>query len=75
VPHVDKALEEQTFVMWVPEHARQTPFSVWPLLDPVRTVAATFESFVLYAQTDFLSRDDLLEMVASVEELDGKDDP
>jgi hypothetical protein len=72
---VDKALGGETFVMWVLEHAREAPLSVWPLLDPVRTVAATFESFVLYAQTDFLSRDDLLEMVASVEELYGKDDP
>jgi hypothetical protein len=43
-------------------------------LDPVRTVGATFDSFLLYVQTDFLSRDDLLDMVASVEGVGREDD-
>ncbi len=71
---VDRPLGEQTFVMWVLEHAGEPPFRVLPLLDSVRTVGATFDSFLLYVQTDFLSRDDLLEMVASVEEVGREDD-
>lgn len=64
---VDWAVGEQTFVMWDLKHAREAPFGVWPLLDPVRTVGASFDGFNLYAQTDFLSRDDLLDMMVSVE--------
>ena len=71
---VDRALEDQTFVLWVLEHPSEPPFRVWPLLDPVRTVGATFDSFLLYVQTDFLSRDDLLDLVASVEEVGREDD-
>jgi hypothetical protein len=52
----------------------EAPFRVWPPLDPVRTVGATFDGFILYAQTDFLSRDDLLEMMASVEVVGREDD-
>jgi hypothetical protein len=40
----------------------------------VRTVGATYDGFALYAQTDYLSRDDLLDMVASVELVDPEDD-
>jgi hypothetical protein len=71
---VDRALGEQTFVLWVLEHPGEHPFTVWPLLDPVRTVGATFDSSTLYMQTDFLGRDDLLEMVASIEEVGREDD-
>lgn len=61
-------------MLWVLEHPSEPPFRVWPLLDPVRTVGATFDSFLLYVQTDFLSRDDLLDMVASVEGVGREDD-
>ena len=44
-----------------PEHPGKPPFRVWPELDPMRTLGATSEGFFLYAQTDFLSRDDLLD--------------
>jgi hypothetical protein len=71
---VDWAVGEQTFVMWDLEHAREAPLRVWPLLDPVRTVGASFDGFYLYAQTDFLSRDDLLDMMASVEVVGREDD-
>ena len=61
---------DQTFVMWELKRTSEASFRVWPSLNPVRTVGATFEGFVLNAQTDFLSRDDLLNMVASVEVVD-----
>jgi hypothetical protein len=71
---VDRAIGEQTFVMWVLKDGPEAPFRVWPPLDPVRTVGATFDGFILYAQTDFLSRDDLLDMMASVEVVGREDD-
>jgi hypothetical protein len=71
---VDWAVGEQTFVMWELKHDREASFGVWPLLDPVRTVGATFDGFMLYAQTDFLRRDDLLDMMASVEVVGREED-
>jgi hypothetical protein len=71
---VDRAIGEQTFVTWVMKDGPEAPFRVWPPLDPVRTVGATFDGFILYAQTDFLSRDDLLDMMASVEVVGREDD-
>jgi hypothetical protein len=71
---VDRAVGEQTAVMWDLKHAREAPFRVWIPLDPVRTVGATFDGFFLYVQTDFLSRDDLLDMMASVEVVGREDD-
>jgi hypothetical protein len=71
---VDTAVGEQTFVSWVLEHPGEASFTVWPLLNPVRTVGATFDSFLLFMQTDFLSRDDLVEIVASVEEVRREDE-
>jgi hypothetical protein len=68
---VDRVVDDQTFVMWVLTHPRESSFRVWPPLDPLETVAVTFEDFNLYAQTDFLGRDDLLEMVASVDVVGG----
>jgi len=64
---VDWTVGSQTFVIWDLKHDLEAPFRVWPLLDPVRTVGASFDSFLLYAQTDFFSGDDLLDMMASVE--------
>ena len=60
--------------MWDLKQTGEAPFGVWPLLDPVRTVRATFDGFYLYAQTDFLSRNDLLDMMASVEMIGREDD-
>lgn len=71
---VDTALGDQTFVSWVLEHPGEPLFRVWPLLDPVRTVGATFEGFLIYMQTDFLGRDDLVELMASVEEVGREDE-
>jgi hypothetical protein len=71
---VDRAIGEQTFVMRALKDRPEARFRVWPPLDPVRTVGATFDSFILYVQTDFLSRDDLLEMVSSVEVVGDEDD-
>jgi hypothetical protein len=71
---VDWAVGEQVFVMWDLKQTRDPPFGVWPLLVPVRTVGVTFDGFMLYAQTDFLSRDDLLDMMASVEVVGREDD-
>jgi hypothetical protein len=52
------------------KHTSKAPFHVWPNLNPVRTVGATYEGFAPYAQTDYLSRDDLLDMMLSVEVID-----
>jgi hypothetical protein len=71
---VDRAVGDETFVMWALEHAAEPPFTVWHELDPVRTLGATFEGFYLYMQTDFLSRDDLLDMMASIEVVGREDD-
>jgi hypothetical protein len=71
---VDRAVGEQTFVMWELKHTPEAPFHVWPKLNPVRTVGVTYDGFALYAQTDYLSRDDLLDMMVSVEVVDPEDD-
>ena len=71
---VDRAVGEETFVFWALEHAGEPPFKVWPELDPIRTLGATSEGFYLYMQTDFLSRDDLLDIMASVEVAGREDD-
>ena len=64
---VDRVRGDETFVSWILEHTGELRFTVWPLLDPVRTVGATFDGFLLFMQTDFLSEDDLVEIAASVE--------
>jgi hypothetical protein len=43
---VDRAIGGQTFVMWVLRDGPEAPFRVWPPLDPVRTVGATFDGFI-----------------------------
>ncbi len=48
-------------------------FTVWPELNPIRTLGATFEGFYLYMQTDFLGQDDLVEAMTSIEAI-GPDD-
>ena len=64
---VDRPRGDQTFVSWTLEHTDELRFTVWPLLDPVRTVSATFDGFLLFMQTDFLSEDELVEIATSVE--------
>jgi hypothetical protein len=57
-------------VFWALEHAAEPPFTVWHELDPIRTLGGTSEGFYLYMQTDFLSRDDLLDYsIAQIDEL------
>jgi len=70
---VDRAVGEQTFVSWALEHAGEPPFTVWPELNPIRTLGATFEGFYLYMQTNFLGQDDLVEAMTSIEAI-GPDD-
>jgi hypothetical protein len=71
---VDRAVGQETFVFWALEHAAEPPFTVWHELDPIRTLGGTSEGFYLYMQTDFLSRDDLLDTMASVEVVGREDD-
>jgi hypothetical protein len=71
---VDRAVGEETFVFWALEHAAEPPFTVWHELDPIRTLGGTSEGFYLYMQTDFLSRDDLLDTLASVEVVGREED-
>jgi hypothetical protein len=70
---VERTVRAVTFVLWALEHAGEPPFKVWPELDPIRTLGATFEGFHLYMQTDFLSQDDLVEAMTSIEAV-GRDD-
>jgi hypothetical protein len=71
---VDRAVGDETFVLWALEHAGEPPFTVWHELNPIRTLGATFEGFYLYMQTDFLSQDDLVDAITSVEVLGREDD-
>jgi hypothetical protein len=71
---VDRVVGNETFVLRALEHAGDPPFTVWPELHPIRTLGATFEGFYLCMQTDFLSRDDLLDTIASVEVVGHEED-
>ena len=71
---VDRSVGKQTFVMWELKHTPEAPFHVWPNLNAVRTFGATYDGFAHYAQTDYLSRDDLLDMMVFVEVVDPEDD-
>jgi hypothetical protein len=71
---VDRAVGEETFVLWALEHAGGPPFTVWPEVNPIRTLGATFEGFYLYVQTDFLGHDDLVDAMTSIEAIGPQDE-
>jgi hypothetical protein len=71
---VDRAIGEETFVLWALEQAGGPPFTVWPEVNPIRTLGATFEGFYLYMQTDFLGHDDLVDAMTSIEAIGPQDE-